>query len=145
MEKDLTRGSITKNIAAFSVPVFLTLLFQSLFSTVDSMMTGNLLNAEALGSVASCGSITFAFTYIANGYAVGSIRCQKAQRGAGVGQYLPMQYDRHLLADHFVGNGVYGAYAQSIGNGGSLFVQCHPLPALVFSRYFCDYYSLRCE
>lgn len=71
MEKDLTRGSITKNIAAFSVPVFLTLLFQSLFSTVDSMMTGNLLNAEALGSVASCGSITFAFTYIANGYAVG--------------------------------------------------------------------------
>ena len=71
MSKDLTQGSITKNIAVFSVPVFLTLLFQSLFTMIDSLMIGNLASAEALGSVASCGSITFMFVYIANGYAVG--------------------------------------------------------------------------
>ena len=71
MARDLTHGSITKNIAVFSVPVFLTLLFQSLFTMVDSLMIGNLASAEALGSVASCGSITFMFVYIANGYAVG--------------------------------------------------------------------------
>lgn len=71
MAKDLTKGSITKNIATFSVPVFLTLLFQTLFGTVDSMMTGNLLSAEALGSVASCSVICTTFVYIANGYAVG--------------------------------------------------------------------------
>ncbi|MBQ7935519.1 MAG: hypothetical protein IJ333_04140 [Clostridia bacterium] len=71
MAKDLTHGSITKNIAVFSAPVFLTLLFQTLFSTVDSMMTGNLLSAEALGSVASGSVICTTFVYIANGYAVG--------------------------------------------------------------------------
>ncbi len=71
MAKNLTYGSITKNIAAFSVPVFLTLLFESLFTMIDSLMIGNLASAEALGSVASCGSITFMFVYIANGYAVG--------------------------------------------------------------------------
>lgn len=71
MAKDLTKGSITKNIATFSVPVFLTLLFQTLFGTVDSLMTGNLLSAEVLGSVASCSTICTTFVYISNGYAVG--------------------------------------------------------------------------
>ncbi len=71
MVKDMTKGSISKNIISFSAPVMITLLCQSLFSTIDSLTVGRLVDAEALGSVASCGSIINLFMLLANGFAVG--------------------------------------------------------------------------
>ncbi|MBQ8600417.1 MAG: polysaccharide biosynthesis C-terminal domain-containing protein [Clostridia bacterium] len=71
MTRDLTQGSVSRQLASVTVPMYLTMLFQSMFSIIDSMMVGNLISAEALGSVSSCGSITFLFSYVANGYAVG--------------------------------------------------------------------------
>ncbi len=71
MVKDMTRGSIAKNIITFSLPVMVTMLCQSLFSTVDAMTVGRLVSAEALGSVASTGSIVNLFMLLANGFAVG--------------------------------------------------------------------------
>jgi len=71
MVKDMTRGSITKNIISFSLPVMVTMLCQSMFATVDSITVGQLVSAEALGSVASTGSIVNLFMLLANGFAVG--------------------------------------------------------------------------
>ena len=71
MVKDMTHGSITKNIISFSIPVMVTLLCQSMFATVDSITVGQLVSAEALGSVASTGSIVNLFMLLANGFAVG--------------------------------------------------------------------------
>ena len=71
MVKDMTKGSISKNIVSFSIPVMITLLCQSLFTTIDSLTVGRLVDAEALGSVASCGSIINLFMLLANGFSVG--------------------------------------------------------------------------
>lgn len=71
MTKDLTQGSVTRQLTSVTVPMYLTMLFSTMFGIIDSVMVGNLINAEALGSVSSCSSITFLFSYVANGYAVG--------------------------------------------------------------------------
>ncbi len=71
MIKDMTKGSVVTNIVTFSIPVMITLLCQSLFTTVDSMTVGRLVDANALGSVASCSSITNLFMLLANGFSVG--------------------------------------------------------------------------
>ena len=69
--RDMTKGSIGRSIAGFTLPMFITLMSQTLFSTVDSMMLGNFVGATALGSVASCSSIINLFLLFSNGYAVG--------------------------------------------------------------------------
>ncbi len=71
MTKDLTEGSVTRQLTSVTIPMYLTMLFSTMFGIIDSIMVGNLINAEALGSVSSCGSITFLFSYVADGYAVG--------------------------------------------------------------------------
>ena len=71
MVKDMTKGSISRNIVTFSLPVMVTMLCQNLFSIIDSMTVGRLVDANALGSVASCGSIVNLFMLLANGFSVG--------------------------------------------------------------------------
>lgn len=71
MTRDLTKDSIGHSIIGFTLPMFITLMSQTLFSTVDSLMLGNFVSATALGSVASCGSVINLFLLFSNGYAVG--------------------------------------------------------------------------
>ena len=41
---DLTKGSITKSIILFSIPLLIGNLFQQLYNTVDSYVVGNYVN-----------------------------------------------------------------------------------------------------
>ena len=50
---DMTQGSIWKILFRFSVPLLLGNLFQQLYSTVDSLVVGNFVGADALGAVTS--------------------------------------------------------------------------------------------
>lgn len=49
----MTTGSIWKNLFWFSMPLLFGNLFQQLYSTVDSLVVGNFVGADALGAVTS--------------------------------------------------------------------------------------------
>lgn len=56
---DFTKGNILKQLILFSGPIILANLLQTSYQVVDSLWIGNLLGAEALGSVAVAGVIVF--------------------------------------------------------------------------------------
>lgn len=59
MTKEMTKGSPIHLILGFAVPTLLGLLFQQLYSLVDTMIVGQLLGAEALVAVGATGSLNF--------------------------------------------------------------------------------------
>lgn len=67
MEKDMTKGNPMKLILGFSVPLIFGLLFQQLYSMVDTVIVGHYLGVEALASVGATGSINF----MINGFCIG--------------------------------------------------------------------------
>ncbi|MGM9605969.1 MAG: MATE family efflux transporter [Oscillospiraceae bacterium] len=59
MTKNLTVGSPMRLIIGFALPTLFGLLFQQVYSLVDTMIVGKLLGAQALAAVGSTGSINF--------------------------------------------------------------------------------------
>lgn len=57
--KDLTVGSPMRLTLNFMVPLLLGLLFQQLYSMVDTMVVGRFLGVDALAGVGSTGSVNF--------------------------------------------------------------------------------------
>ncbi len=57
--KDLTEGNPMKLILEFAVPLLGGLLFQQLYSMVDTMIVGRTLGKDALAGVGATGSINF--------------------------------------------------------------------------------------
>lgn len=68
----MTSGSIKKRIILFAVPIFIGQLFQQLYSTVDSLIVGNLIGKTALAAVSSTGSITFLVIGFFFGFSMGA-------------------------------------------------------------------------
>lgn len=67
MEKDMTKGSPMKLILGFSLPLIFGLLFQQLYSMVDTIIVGHYLGVEALAAVGATGAINF----LINGFCIG--------------------------------------------------------------------------
>lgn len=57
--KNLTEGSPMKLIIGFAFPMFLGLLFQQLYSMVDTMIVGKYLGVDPFAGVGSTGSLNF--------------------------------------------------------------------------------------
>ena len=51
--KDMTEGTIWKQLINFAFPLFVGNIFQQLYNTVDSVVVGNFVGADALGAVTS--------------------------------------------------------------------------------------------
>lgn len=56
--KDLTTGSITKNLLLFALPIFLGQIFQNLYHSVDSIVVGRALGKTALAAVSASADIS---------------------------------------------------------------------------------------
>ena len=54
--RDMTQGSIWKQLLLFSLPLMAGNLFQQLYNTVDSIVVGNFVGKEALASVGGSAS-----------------------------------------------------------------------------------------
>lgn len=54
--RDMTQGAITKELILFSLPLLLGNIFQQFYSTVDSVVVGNFVSADALAAVTMTGS-----------------------------------------------------------------------------------------
>lgn len=72
--KDMTSGSTMKLILGFAVPLLLGMLFQQVYSLVDTIIVGRFLGVSALAAVGATGSINFLIVGfcqgICNGFAL---------------------------------------------------------------------------
>lgn len=69
--RDLTTGSPMKLVISFIVPMLLGLLFQQLYSMVDSAVVGKYLGVDALAGVGSTGSVNYLVLGLCNGICAG--------------------------------------------------------------------------
>lgn len=68
----MTSGSIRKRIILFAIPIFIGQLFQQLYSTIDSLIVGNLIGKTALAAVSATGTITFLIIGFFFGFSMGA-------------------------------------------------------------------------
>ncbi|MBR1749845.1 MAG: MATE family efflux transporter [Ruminococcus sp.] len=69
--KDLTTGSPTKVLWAFTIPMFLSVVFQQLYSIADSAIAGKFAGEDALAAIGASYPITMIFMAVAVGINVG--------------------------------------------------------------------------
>lgn len=69
---DMTKGSPTKKIIAFTLPIFLGNLFQQIYSISDTFVVGRFLGEEALAAVGACSAIVIFITSVLIGLCMGS-------------------------------------------------------------------------
>ena len=70
--KDLTQGGIAKTILYFSLPIFLSQLFQQLYNTADTWLVGKFIDTNALAAVSSSGTLIFTLVSFFTGASAGA-------------------------------------------------------------------------
>ncbi|MBQ5952072.1 MAG: MATE family efflux transporter [Lachnospiraceae bacterium] len=69
---DMTTGTIWKRILSFTLPLLVGNLFQQFYSTVDSIVVGDFVGANALGAVAATAQIINALIGLFMGFTTGA-------------------------------------------------------------------------
>ncbi|MBU9738908.1 MATE family efflux transporter [Diplocloster agilis] len=72
MERDLTRGSVTRSILLFAAPIITGNLLQLFYNIADTLIVGRFLGADALAAVGSSYSVMVFLTSIILGLCMGS-------------------------------------------------------------------------
>ena len=54
---NLLKGNILKSLIIFSIPLFISNLFQQLYNTVDVMIVGNYLGDVSLAAIGACAAV----------------------------------------------------------------------------------------
>jgi len=67
----MTKGSPTKHLLMFALPLLCGNLFQQFYNIFDSIIVGRFVGADSLAAVGACGSLTFLFINLSSGLAVG--------------------------------------------------------------------------
>lgn len=70
--RDMTQGSIVRQLVSFSLPLMLGNIFQMLYNTVDSVVVGRFVSTEALAAVGSTTMIVNIMVFFFNGFATGA-------------------------------------------------------------------------
>jgi len=71
-EKNLSEGNVVKQLILFSLPVLISNLIQSLYSTVDMLIVGQFSGAVAMSGVNIGGQVSFIITNMVFGLSVGA-------------------------------------------------------------------------
>lgn len=72
MVKDLTAGKPSKVIWSYTVPMFLSVIFQQMYNIADSVIAGRFAGEDALAAVGASYPITMIFNAVAIGSNIGS-------------------------------------------------------------------------
>lgn len=67
----MTKGSPTKHLLLFALPLLCGNLFQQFYNIFDSIIVGRFVGSQSLAAVGACGSLTFFFITLSSGLAVG--------------------------------------------------------------------------
>ena len=90
--KDMTSGSTMKLILGFAVPLLMGMLFQQVYSLVDTIIVGRFLGVSALAAVGATGSINFLIVGfcqgICNGFALPVAQRFGAKDYGGLRKYV---------------------------------------------------------
>ena len=70
--RDMTEGSIVKQVVLFALPLMLGNVFQMLYNTVDSVVVGNFVGTQALAAVGSTTMIVNMMVFFFNGFSAGA-------------------------------------------------------------------------
>ena len=70
--RDMTSGSIAKQLLLFSLPLMLGNIFQMFYNTVDSIVVGQFVGKEALAAVGSTTMIVNLAVFFFNGFSIGA-------------------------------------------------------------------------
>ncbi len=97
MTKDLTKGEPMKLILGFALPTLFGLLFQQMYSMVDTVIVGKLLGSRALAAVGATGSINFLIIGFCMGVCSGFAIPVAREMGAG----------QHSQMRRYVANSIY--------------------------------------
>ena len=83
MESSMITGTPWKKVLSFSIPVFIGLLLQQLYNTVDTIVVGNFASEEALAAVGTTASMITLFLAAAVGFSTGAGVITAQYFGAG--------------------------------------------------------------
>ena len=72
IRKTMTEGTPWKHIVRFAFPVFLGLVLQQLYNTVDAIIVGNYCGEASLAAVGTTATFTFLFLAMATGFSAGN-------------------------------------------------------------------------
>ena len=72
MNKDLTKGNVTKTMLIFAAPMILGNLLQQCYNIADSLIVGRFLGADAIGAVGSAYTLMTFLTSVLIGLCMGS-------------------------------------------------------------------------
>ncbi len=92
--KDMTEGSIVKQLLVFTIPVFLGNIFQSFYNVVDTVIVGRFLGVDALAAVGSITSLMFLVTGVmlgmSNGFGISIAQVFGSKDMARLRHYVAM-------------------------------------------------------
>ena len=71
MEKDLTKGNITKTLLLFAVPMILGNLLQQFYNITDTVIVGRFIGSDALAAVGSAYTLMTFLTSVIIGLCMG--------------------------------------------------------------------------
>ena len=86
--RDMTSGSIIKQLLLFAMPLMLGNVFQLLYNTVDVFVVGKFVGTEALAAVGSTTMIVNMAVFFFNGFSIGA--------GVIIGQYFGARDTKRL-------------------------------------------------
>jgi len=83
MLKDMTKGSETRHILVFAIPMFIGNIFQQLYNMVDSIVVGRYIGKDALAAVGTSSPIVFFLIAMVMGLSMGASVIISQLYGAG--------------------------------------------------------------
>lgn len=83
IEKNLTEGSVAKNLIMFALPFMLSNLIQTLYNVADMLIVGNFIGTVGISGVNIGGQVTFIITNIVIGLTVGGTVIIAQYMGSG--------------------------------------------------------------
>ncbi len=83
MELDMTKGSPSRLMIKFMIPIIFGNIFQQLYSVVDTVIVGQFVGVEALAAVGATGTITFLILGFMLGLTTGFTVMTSQRYGAG--------------------------------------------------------------
>lgn len=81
MYRDLTKGSITKGLLLFALPMIAGNLLQQFYNIADTLIVGQALGKNALAAVGSAYALMTFLTSIFLGLSMGRVRCSPSRWG----------------------------------------------------------------
>ena len=83
MELDMAKGSPSKLITKFIIPIIIGNIFQQLYSMVDTIIVGRFVGVDALAAVGATGSVSFLILGFTQGLTTGFTVLTAQRFGAG--------------------------------------------------------------